>query len=154
MHNTKLVVIFAILTVIWMGVIYAFSATPAEKSSSESKQIIRNVVEKVNSNSDNNEKIVNKLNQPLRKVLHGTVYFVLACFIFGMLVNIKGFYRNINMLNVILCFIYACSDEFHQTLVIGRSGEFGYVLIDTFGALLATSLLTFIYMKNRKLPNV
>ena len=43
--------------------------------------------------------------------------------------------------SLIIVFGYACSDEFHQLFVEGRSGQFKDVLIDTsggiFGSLLA-----------------
>ena len=35
---------------------------------------------------------------------------------------------------LIFCFIYACTDEFHQLFVMGRSCEMRDVLIDTLGS--------------------
>lgn len=39
-------------------------------------------------------------------------------------------------------FLYACTDEFHQTFVPGRSGELRDILIDTFGVLLGALIIT------------
>ncbi|MBQ3466792.1 MAG: VanZ family protein, partial [Oscillospiraceae bacterium] len=36
---------------------------------------------------------------------------------------------------LLFCFLYACSDEFHQLFVPGRAGMFSDVLIDTVGVL-------------------
>ena len=38
------------------------------------------------------------------------------------------------MLSSLFCFIYACTDEFHQLFVMGRSCEIRDVLIDTLGS--------------------
>ena len=39
------------------------------------------------------------------------------------------------------CFFYACTDEWHQTFVPGRSGSFQDVLIDTLGGIVALLLV-------------
>ena len=43
------------------------------------------------------------------------------------------FYSQVN--DKVFCFIYACTDEFHQLFIAGRSGEFMDVMIDTMGVL-------------------
>jgi len=50
----------------------------------------------------------------------------------------------------LLSFLYACSDEFHQTFVPGRAGQFKDVLIDTAGALIGLIVVTLIRMVVRK----
>ena len=45
---------------------------------------------------------------------------------------------------MLICFVYACSDEWHQTFVPGRAGQFRDVLLDTAGSL--TGLLTWMWM--------
>ena len=50
------------------------------------------------------------------------------------------------------CFLYACSDEFHQAFVPGRVGQFSDVLIDMIGVLLGVISVCLVYfMKERKL---
>ena len=39
-----------------------------------------------------------------------------------------------------LSFLYACSDEFHQFFIAGRSAQFTDVMIDTCGALIGQTL--------------
>ena len=48
-------------------------------------------------------------------------------------------------------FLYAVSDEIHQTFVPGRSGEVGDVLIDTFGVLIGVCMVCifFLYGKGK-----
>ena len=43
-------------------------------------------------------------------------------------------------LSLMLCFLYACSDEFHQFFIAGRSAQFTDVMIDTCGALIGQTL--------------
>lgn len=43
-----------------------------------------------------------------------------------------------------LGFLYACSDEYHQTFVSGRSGELKDVMIDTTGVLIGAVIIAFI----------
>lgn len=48
---------------------------------------------------------------------------------------------------IILCFLYACSDEFHQTFIGGRSPRMLDVMIDTIGSIVG---LISIYLIERK----
>ncbi|MCD8120087.1 MAG: VanZ family protein [Lachnospiraceae bacterium] len=43
-----------------------------------------------------------------------------------------------------LCFFYACTDEWHQTFRSGRSGSFRDVMIDSIGMVLGIGLVTLI----------
>ncbi len=149
MVKNKLLFYLSILFVlIWMVVIYFFSAASSDDSNSKSKMIIRNVVEFVCSEKSDKEVevIVNKLNKPVRKCAHATVYFVLANFVNSVVCVFK---RNkiylSNLISLAVCFLYACTDEFHQTFVNQRTGQFSDVLIDTFGALIGCLVFDLIY---------
>jgi VanZ family protein len=52
--------------------------------------------------------------------------------------------------SVLLCFVYACSDEWHQSFVAGRGPSFTDVLIDTAGAAVAVLIATGILLMRRK----
>ena len=45
------------------------------------------------------------------------------------------------LLSLFICVLYACSDEWHQTFVYGRSGMASDVVIDTIGAGIALIIL-------------
>ena len=55
---------------------------------------------------------------------------------------------------IVVAFVYACSDEFHQLFIDGRSSEFTDVLIDTCGAILGVLIINLIFKiikkKNKK----
>lgn len=50
---------------------------------------------------------------------------------------------------LVFCFLYACSDEFHQTFVPGRAGQFSDVLVDMAGVT-AGLLFTLLVTRRRK----
>jgi len=55
---------------------------------------------------------------------------------------------------MIICVLYAISDEIHQLFVLGRSGEVGDVLSDGRGSLLGifiVLILTWVVSETRKL---
>ena len=77
----------------------------------------------------------------LRKLGHFSEYAILGFFAFAYFSNIFQTERGKIQLETsffisfLFCFSYAVSDEFHQTFVIGRDGNFMDVLIDSGGVL-------------------
>lgn len=138
------------LVIIGIIIIFLFSSMDATESNSKSKQIINKAITKsaevsndlgvtnVNTESQKKIAIVNKLNPPLRKCMHASVYFILDLLLCSFInsLNLENEYLKY-ILSVIVVFLYACTDEYHQTFVTGRSGEFRDVLIDTLGGIIA-----------------
>ena len=78
----------------------------------------------------------------VRKTAHFLEYAVLFGLYFRALKNtIKLSPFRIYLLSFILTFLYALSDEFHQTLVLGRTGMLRDVMIDVGGGLLGGPFL-------------
>ena len=77
----------------------------------------------------------------VRKLGHFSEYAVLGFFAFAYFSNIfqtgreKIQLETSFFISFLFCFSYAVSDEFHQTFVIGRDGNFMDVLIDSEGVL-------------------
>ncbi|OQA89749.1 MAG: VanZ like family protein [Elusimicrobia bacterium ADurb.Bin231] len=74
----------------------------------------------------------------LRKIAHMTEYFVLTLLLYRALK--KSFYmpaQRILFIAMLLSFVYALSDEYHQSFVPNRSGNIIDVLIDSTGILFA-----------------
>jgi VanZ family protein len=96
--------------VFWMGVIFAFSATPSLASPFEP------VYDFI-----------------LRKLAHLTVFAVLTVLLF------RAFRLHVArptyawLLAMFVAALYACSDEWHQTFVPGREGTVRDILIDSLG---------------------
>lgn len=58
--------------------------------------------------------------------------------------NIKDF-KKAGILSFLFSVIYASSDEFHQTFVVGRDGNIIDVLIDSSGSLVGILLSSIVY---------
>ncbi len=153
MKNKLLVIISIIITILWMLIIYNFSQTSSMDSNNGSKKIIRNIVEKFVDDDKNVEKLVVKINKPFRKFAHASVYFVLGLFVNSVILYFNRDLKKCNLISFIFCFMYAITDEFHQTCVMGRTGQMSDVLIDGFGAIIGCIIFNLIYKKIKETCN-
>ena len=143
------IIIILIAVILWMVGIYKLSGMSSNNSNGKSTDIISIFIEDaleitndygITSSHPNEQKIQRAsqlINAPMRKVIHATVYFVLAFFIM-ILTNIvldhKKYFLSV-LIALILCVIFAGSDEYHQTFVVGRTGQLLDVIIDTTGGI-------------------
>lgn len=141
------IIIILILAIAWMFCIYKLSSMNSNNSNGKSTDIISIFIEDTleitnnygitssHPNEQKIEKVSSLINAPMRKVIHATVYFVLAFFIM-ILMNIifdhKKYFWSV-LIALILCIIFAGTDEYHQTFVAGRTGQLLDVIIDTAG---------------------
>ncbi len=137
-------IILVTLTILWMIIIFAFSNQKAKVSTGYSDSFINktivNIYKIFNSNPTEEEQndIIETFTLPIRKLAHITEYFILGILVF---LTLKEFNcRNIYII-ILICFLYAVSDEVHQLFIPGRSGSFIDVLIDSFGSTLSVLLL-------------
>lgn len=75
----------------------------------------------------------------IRKVAHFTIYLVLGLVSYLALPRQWSVKKKM-ILVVSLCFMYAITDEFHQSFVPGRAPEVRDVLIDTLGSSVGMSI--------------
>lgn len=144
-------IIYFILTVIWMIIIFMFSNAPADDSTDTSKGLIYNVVsvyEKVFNKSINKEYFCEKLDHPVRKIAHFTLYFILGFFVYHVFLYSKINWKNFP--TFIICLLYSISDEIHQIFIPGRSGQISDVVIDCLGV---TFCLFIIYCFDKMVKN-
>ena len=70
----------------------------------------------------------------MRTAAHFSIFALLG-FLISLLLNEYGFDGRGKMLcTVLAAFLYACSDEFHQSFVPGRSAQISDIVTDTLGA--------------------
>ncbi|EYE87185.1 phosphotransbutyrylase [Fervidicella metallireducens AeB] len=115
--------------IIWMAIIFFFSCQNGEASSNNNKfieQILLYFRIDLNSIFNGNGSYL------IRKVAHFTEYFILYYFVFNALNKDVSFRKNL-IISLIFTFLYACSDEFHQSFTPGRYPSFKDVMIDTGG---------------------
>ena len=148
MKKTIKIIILLILTIGWLFCIYKLSGMNSKNSNGKSTGIIGIFIEDAleitndygitDSHPDDSKlaHVSELINAPLRKVIHATVYFILAFFIITVL-NIIFDHDNYLLsvlLTLVISIIFAGTDEFHQTFVNGRTGQFLDVIIDSLGA--------------------
>ena len=146
-------VIKLVLIILWMGFIFCFSSETGEVSTRKSDGLIIKFVEMIKGrelNDSEKEDAITYLVVPVRKGAHLGIYLVLGLLVFSFVGEfISVSYKSI-LLSIGICFLYACSDEVHQLLVPGRSGQILDVLIDTFGSSIGILLSSFVVRKCSK----
>ena len=147
-----------LFVIIWLIIIFMFSAMDSESSNKKSQKVIEKTVEVTLGKSNDitteknitknqmNEKIA-KLNKIFRKFMHAIVYFILSLLLLNAF-YVSGF-KNYKMylICIIFCLLYAILDEYHQTFVTGRTGQYFDVLIDMIGFL--TGNILYYIVKNK-----
>lgn len=146
MGNLKRLFIW-ILPAAVAAAIFFFSAQPGDDSSQLSNGFIQSILTAFSRitgiESADVQKLMEMLSLPVRKGAHVTEYIVLYLSLaLAMHVSRLREYRWI-ILSMLITFLYACTDEFHQTFVPGRAGRFTDVLIDCTGALIICIILLY-----------
>lgn len=142
-----------VLLLLWMTVIFMFSSSGSVKSNDTSGKVISSAIsvkDKVTNNEtkpETKKKIVKKLNYSVRKSAHVFEYFVLGVLALNVFdaFNVK---RKV-LFAIILCVLYASSDEFHQ-LFTGRTASTTDVLLDSVASIVGIYLLNFIFSRRKK----
>lgn len=136
--------------------IFGLSNEGGNKSSSLSLRVTVKIVDIIDYGADLTEEeydnLVEKLHNPVRKAAHMTEYAILAMLICTALainvyvgnIKLKGI-KQILLVSLAICMIYAAADEMHQLFISGRSGKITDVFIDTAGAICALSVFLCIY---------
>ena len=145
-QTDKLLKIHLLLPFIWMVVIFIFSQQPASISSGQSNVFVEQL-----------HHIVPSIDQQLltfmiRKSAHIFAYFILGILIFNALWRAelrKLSFGRPTMSSIIICALYAASDEFHQLFVSGRSGEIRDIIIDGIAASIGVVLIGYIYKRSK-----
>ena len=145
-------VIKIILVLLWMVMIFLLSNEVAVKSSKKSDGLIIKSVELFTGKSlsdQEKEKVLKYLVFPVRKCAHLSLYLILGILVISLLREYMVINTKLVLLSLLICFLYACSDEIHQLFVPGRSGEVRDVLIDTLGACLGVSFYCLVFRKKK-----
>jgi VanZ family protein len=138
---SKKSVIFLILTIAMMVVIFIFSNQEGSVSYGESykfEDLVQSIIDTLHLNF----LLMNhSVAYATRKYAHVFLYFVLG--FFSSLVSqttlsfkakdLKGRHFLGLLISCAICFVYACTDEFHQTFIDGRTGKFSDVMVDAIG---------------------
>lgn len=88
-----------------------------------------------------NDRTIEIINPVIRKVAHFSVYMLLGFLTMCTCETFKWQKVYKFDFSTMFAFVFACSDELHQRLVPGRSGEFADVCLDTVGAMLGVFIV-------------
>lgn len=113
--------------IIWMLLIFIMSSFNATTSSNQSNFIVDIIT---NIFMINNIKLLSLI---IRKLAHYTEYLVLGLLVINMFT--KNDLSKKYLISIIICIIYATSDEIHQLFIPERSCQIKDIMIDTFGSL-------------------
>ncbi len=144
-----------VLTLVWMLVIFTFSAKPAEVSTRDSLFVGRKIGQLMIADFEewNEEKQIafaKKIQYPVRKGAHMTEYTVLGILILYSWDFNRHSFKKISWCSWSLGTLYAASDEFHQLFVEGRSGQWTDVMIDSIGVVMGVLFIGIICKKRRR----
>ena len=138
-QTKKLSKIHLLLPLLWMAVIFMLSHQSASISSGQSGVLVEQL-----------RHITPSVDQQLltflvRKGAHIFAYFVLGILTFNALwrVDLSKFkFNSPAILSIIVCALYAASDEFHQLFISGRSGEIRDIMIDSCAAIVGVFIIS------------
>lgn len=123
-----------LLVILWMILIFTMSSFNSTESSNQSNFIVDIITNIFNITN------INLLSLIIRKLAHFTEYFILGILIYNLIHS----YNKKICIAIIICVLYAISDEIHQLFVPGRSCQLLDILIDTMGSIVGIYLLYFI----------
>lgn len=141
-----------ILAIIWMCVIFFFSAQPKEESSAVSEGFSYRIVNTtglffhLNIDEEQLREIARSIEHFVRKSAHMTEYAILAVLLYVWVGRWQITRLRRSLVAAAMAVLYASGDEFHQLFVPGRAGRFSDVLIDSAGVVLG--LVVFLLIKN------
>lgn len=124
------------LVIAFMITIFIFSNMPATESDQKSMFVIH-VLDALG--VDLNSIVGDLANFLVRKAAHFSEYFILYLLVLNAMSESMEAGKA-RWMSLLIVFLYASSDEFHQMFVPGRACRFTDVMIDTSGGCLALML--------------
>ena len=128
-----------ILMLLWMFLIFLMSSFDATESANQSNFIV-NIITDIFKIEN-----IELLSFIIRKLAHFTEYLILGSLTINML-N-KNDISKKYLLSILICIIYATSDEIHQIFVPGRACQIRDILIDSIGSITGVYLYKLINTK-------
>ncbi|MGZ4106378.1 MAG: VanZ family protein [Tumebacillaceae bacterium] len=168
-HHTqrKRFLLFLLLSVLWMALIYWKSSEPYQVqdvkpmlhsiiSESQLSRFVPHIEFTYDTDFVTYRKPFTLLEFFIRKAAHITEYFVLTILVRQTFASTALALGTSRLLSLLIPVLYACSDEYHQSFVAGRTGHPIDVGVDSIGVLLALLLMWFFHMwrQSRKRRNM
>lgn len=123
------------LVILWMSFIFYMSSLDSTISSHQSSSIVDILLKVFPTISENVVSII------IRKTAHFLEYFILGLLVYNYLRQTKC--EKIVLVAILVCILYAITDEVHQAFVPGRSCRLLDMGIDSLGSIFGIYLLNF-----------
>ena len=146
------------LVILWMAVIFMFSAQVGNDSANLSGGLTRFLAKLFIDDFESMEafaqgQIIASFAYPIRKLAHFSEYLILSVLCFFAVKSHEKEDKFAAVISVIISFFYAVSDEIHQYFVPDRACKLLDVLIDTSGAITGVVICIILMQISRKLKN-
>lgn len=131
-----------VLAIVWMCVIFAFSAQSKEESGAVSESFTYQIVSSTSTffhldlSDERVKEIADAIEGFVRKAAHMTEFGILSVLLFIWIGQWEMGLLRRGLTASGAAAVYAATDEIHQLFVPGRSGRFSDVCIDSAGAVL------------------
>ena len=132
-NRLKIIVSWA-LVIAWMLIIFRLSSQVAEQSDELSTGITQAILNMIQKLVPFLEIGSGQLNHILRKGAHFTAYLILGILVVNAFSKSGISGRKSLFLGLLVCIVYAMSDELHQAFVPGRGPALTDVIIDSAGS--------------------
>ena len=124
------------LVIIWAAVIFYLSSRTADQSTVQSRGMIQSF-SGILGKTIGSEELMETVDGIVRETAHGIEYFILGALVFNAM--------NAAIPSVILCAVYALSDEIHQISVPGRAFQIMDLFIDFIGIVFGVVVVMIIF---------
>ncbi|MBE6673737.1 MAG: VanZ family protein [Ruminococcaceae bacterium] len=152
MNKTVSIIISWFLVALTMIIIFNFSAETATESTETSKGVVVQVLDIFMEKEEITPPVIAEYHLPIRKLAHFGIYMLLG---FCMLNAFEKSFRiklwQNSVYAVIMCSLYATTDELHQNFAEGRGPQITDVLIDSAGALLGSLIFVALLLLYQKI---
>ena len=128
------------LAAVLLFFIYCFSEQDSTASSSLSEEVTRFLMRLMNpsfmgrASAGSAKTVLSFLKLPVRKLAHFSEYALLGALLIGGFLCLRFSMGLRLFFPFLICGVCACADEYHQTFVSGRAGQWSDILIDISGA--------------------
>jgi len=130
--------------VLWMLLIFYLSSQVAEQSNQLSTGITQAIMKLLGKLAPGLEPDLNSFNYFVRKNAHFTAYLLLGVLSSNAVGRNRPHCLRNALFALLICVLYAVSDEVHQLFVPGRGGQITDVLIDSAGATVGIGLYSIV----------
>ena len=159
LKRTWIRILLTVMTAAVMALIFCFSMETAVHSDATSGRFARRVIAVLypdygQYSQAEQQKLYNEVQHVVRKTAHFCEYLLLGILMRLCFESWLGEKRQLSVTAWLAGTLYACSDELHQLVTDGRSGQWTDVLLDSAGVLAgvlaAAAAMIWLRRKNRK----